>query len=339
MEQINRAISKKLPCNITAGKAYLYNVERIIAKEIPELHDLTPEQIEEIAKRVIIGRYTAKMNKGIDLAEIDYAEEKVKFLKLRKSKYTARNYNYAFSDFEQYMRDYQHKTPLECTPAIADDYILHMKAEDKSNALIRLSVAAMSSFFNHIGRYHNAIRNPFIGTKALPKKVAKKRIEDEIPTTDLELFGREIKTIIETIEDKELKVMAYIMAYRGLRCGSFQSMTFHGDKFFAASKGNDISGMLPAICLQAIKEEGIKRDRPFANWKTEDVSSKFKYHVSKLFRAGRISYRYSCHDLRHFYAMTKYTETKDIYGVSKLLGHSNISTTETYLRGLKVLEN
>lgn len=331
MEQINQS-------SITVGKAYLYNVEQIIAKEIPKLHELTPEQIEEIAKRVITSRYAAEMNKGVDLAGIDYSEEKAKFLKLRKSKYTARNYEYAFSDFERYMKDYQHKTPLECTPAIADDYILHMRAEDKSSALIRLNVTAMSSFFNHIGRYHNAIRNPFLGTKALPKRVAKRKIEDEIPTTDLELFGREIKTIIEAIEDKELKVMAYIMAYRGLRCGSFQNMSFHGNKFFTVSKGKDISGVLPAICLQAIQEAGIKRDRPFANWDTHDVTLKFKYLVGKLFRAKKVSYKYSCHDLRHFYAMTKYTETKDIYGVSKLLGHSNISTTETYLRGLKVIE-
>jgi len=40
--------------------------------------------------------------------------------------------------------------------------------------------------------------------------------------------------------------------------------------------------------------------------------------------------------LRHFYALTEYTKTKDIYNVSKLLGHASIAITEVYLRGLKV---
>ena len=45
---------------------------------------------------------------------------------------------------------------------------------------------------------------------------------------------------------------------------------------------------------------------------------------------------YSAHDFRHYFAVSEYLKDKDIYKLSKLLDHSNISVTEGYLKGLKI---
>ena len=44
--------------------------------------------------------------------------------------------------------------------------------------------------------------------------------------------------------------------------------------------------------------------------------------------------RFSIHDLRHYRACELYRATKDIYAVSKALGHSGTMVTERYLRSL-----
>lgn len=43
---------------------------------------------------------------------------------------------------------------------------------------------------------------------------------------------------------------------------------------------------------------------------------------SKLAESGTISAAYSAHDFRHFYAITEFRKDRDVYRVSKLLGHT-----------------
>ncbi len=48
--------------------------------------------------------------------------------------------------------------------------------------------------------------------------------------------------------------------------------------------------------------------------------------------------RYSVHDLRHAFAVKLYQEGRDIYAVSKALGHAGVAVTERYLRSLNLLD-
>ncbi len=75
----------------------------------------------------------------------------------------------------------------------------------------------------------------------------------------------------------------------------------------------------------------------FAGWTDTKLKNLFKYHTNNLYKNGCIHYAYSCHDLRHFFAITEYKKDCDIYRVSKLLGHSSIAITEKYLKGMNVL--
>jgi integrase len=58
--------------------------------------------------------------------------------------------------------------------------------------------------------------------------------------------------------------------------------------------------------------------------------------TTKLYQAGKINAAYSAHDFRHYFAITEYQKDKDIYKLSKLLDHTNIAVTETYLKSLKL---
>ena len=51
-------------------------------------------------------------------------------------------------------------------------------------------------------------------------------------------------------------------------------------------------------------------------------------------RMAGLNPKYSSHALRHFRGMTLYDQTKDLYGLQKLLGHSSVSITAgTYVHG------
>ena len=322
-----------------AGIEALREIEKQLATEVPALHELNQEQLQQIAQIVLINSYTDTMKKDVDLQKINYEEKKQVFLDRTRSDNTRNGYKYAFNSFEAYIKEKGLQSPLYCTPSIADAYIYYLQHEGKAPATIRRNVACISSFFSFLEREtEGLVKNVYRGTKALPKKEPTKQIEKEIPTTNLSLFEKDIKTIIKNEDNPELKAIITIMAYRGLRCGAFSNMTIYGNRYFTTSKGKTINGILPAICMKAIQENDIKKQAPFTIWTSDKLKSTFQYHIRKLYEAGKITYKYSCHDLRHFYALTEYTKNKDIYRLSKLLNHASISVTEIYLRGLKVIE-
>lgn len=49
--------------------------------------------------------------------------------------------------------------------------------------------------------------------------------------------------------------------------------------------------------------------------------------------------KYACHDFRRAFATRVYESTKDIYLLQRLLGHSNISTTERYIKEIEGLQD
>jgi integrase len=188
-----------------------------------------------------------------------------------------------------------------------------------------LDVSAASSFFTWLERRHAGIKNPFRGTKARPAKKAVKKIA--IPSAE------ESEAIIRELPP-DLAAAAAIMAYRGLRAGMLPTLSIAGDRFFGHSKGKDIAGELPALALGAVKAAALPLRGPFAGVKANTLEKRIARAIKKLHEAGKVQAPYSCHDLRHFYAIAEYRKDKDIHRVSGLLGHASIQVTESYLRGL-----
>lgn len=270
-----------------------------------------------------------KMIAAANLAGINYQAEKETFLEnagQTKSVHTRTAYQAGIGRLETWAAAKKINV-LELTPAQADDFIYSLR--DRAAASVRLDAAAASSFFTWLHRRHNAIENPFRGTKARPAKKAVKKIE--VPTAP------EIKTIIQELPPYEAAAAA-IMAYRGLRAGALYSLAISGGKFIGHSKGKDITGEVPAAALKAIKAAVLPLRSPFAGMLPNTLEKRIARAIAKVHKAGKIQAAYSCHDLRHFFALTEYRKTKDIYRLSKLLGHASIQVTEHYLRGLGEVE-
>lgn len=311
----------------------IQSLAKTIALNAPSLNDLTQDQLEAIARLVITDKLKSDMARQIDLAGIDYPAEKQRFLETSKtqSKHTQRAYNNALKRLEAYS-DTRKIHPLELTPRTADDFIHDLKKQDLSPATIRQAIATASSFFTFLERRYNnnaiVINNPFRGTKERPAKRLVRTCQ--YPTAS------EVETIINALPS-ELSAIVYIMAFRGLRSGAFPALKIYGKTFKTTSKGKDIQGELPTSCLAKIKELGLTAE-PFKRWTAPAIQQEARYYITKLFKAGKISAVYSVHDFRHFYAVTEYQKDKDIYRVSKLLGHASIQVTENYLRGLSILD-
>jgi hypothetical protein len=68
--------------------------------------------------------------------------------------------------------------------------------------------------------------------------------------------------------------------------------------------------------------------RTRANLDIPEYKVKYKRKINN--REDSTIYKYRFHHLRHFYATYVYEKTRDLYAVSHLLGHNQVSTTQIY---------
>lgn len=97
----------------------------------------------------------------------------------------------------------------------------------------------------------------------------------------------------------------------------------HSKYFLPSDKSSEIP------VSKAYLEERFDEARIRAGLKSIDRVLKYK---AGSYRAGRNQYNIKWHSLRHFYAIYVYEKTRDLYAVSKLLGHNQVSTTQIYAK-------
>lgn len=296
-----------------------------LATESPALKDLNVEQLEQIAKIVVTKRLTEELDKKANVASINLEVEKNIFLKVTSktaSGYTKGAYHSAITTLEKYCNKYGINLLL-MTYGQADDFIYSLAGSPNSK---RLTIAAVSSFFSYLERRYSSVKNPIRGTKARPvsKPVKEIEIPDEI----------EVMTILNSVSEVE-RMAVYVMAYRGLRVGALNNLKVWGSRYKAVSKGKNIHGEFPIEVICNIKNSYLNSQSPFEGFTTNALKLRIYRATMKLCKEGKIRAAYSAHDFRHFFAVSEYQKDKDIYKLSKLLDHSNIAITETYLKSMK----
>ena len=263
-----------------------------IKREMPNLAELNNEQLEYITKLVIAQRLTTELNEAVDLAGIDWQEQKDTFLNDAKSPHTRRVYAAALSRLENWA-SLKGFNPLAMTTMQADQFIRFMKDESRSPVSIRRDIAGISAFYTWLERYHGVIKNPVRGTRLRPSNENKK--ETIIPTED------DYSVIMNNLPAKERAILS-VLALRGLRAGALPTLELKDGKYYGRSKGktlteNGTEGItLPPECLSAINSAGLDIKKPFA-WKTRlkkgtqmttaGIESRINKQMQIIYKSGK----------------------------------------------------
>ena len=208
--------------------------------------------------------------------------------------------------------------------AQADDFINSLVGSPNTK---RLTVAGISSFYTYMERRNSSIENPIRGTKARPSAKAVKEVE--IPDNE------DMEVILNELPELE-RMAVYIMAYRGLRVGALSGLKVRGNSYQTVSKGKQIYGHFSDDIMNNIKVSDLSNKTPFSEYSTNSLKVRIYRAVKKLHKDKKIKAAYSAHDFRHYYAVNEYKHNRDIYRLSKLLNHSNIAITETYLKSFRI---
>ena len=153
------------------------------------------------------------------------------------------------------------------------------------------------------------------------------------------LTEEELKTLWNTeCEDPQLRRAAFFSVFTGLRFGDIKKLTW--EKVFVdnvqgyyinlnTSKTKSKDNLpIPEEAYKLLKQEGTKEGIVFKGL----VYSKTLRPLKNWMKETGISKHITFHNFRHTFATLQLANGTDIYTVSKLLGHKNISTTQIYAK-------
>lgn len=326
-----------------------------ILNTMPSFDNLSEEARNQILKIAAADEYKRSLQHKAKIAKLNYQDIKTTFLNNAKSSHTKEAYSLALRRLEMFLsfqgKSFAEISTLDADKLIQSDFLtkplikdtLNTSAPTRASASIRRDSSCLGAFYAFVQRIsNNEFGNPFRGTRAKPKLKPQKEIS--VPSKE------EVATILSTKEiPKSLRAAIAIMAYRGIRVGALPTLAidYANSSFTAFSKGKPYNGhfneketILPLAKFLTVFQG---KKKPFYGMTAPQIKMQISYWLGKLFKAGSIANKYSCHDFRHFFAVSQYrgdfedSHKGDIYILKQLLNHSGISITEGYLKTLNLI--
>ena len=323
-----------------------------ILNSAPAFEELDKNSQKSVIQIAMVDNLKKDLQFKAKIAKLNYEEIKATFLANLKSTHTKDAYFRALSRLEAYLKilgkNFAEISTLESDQFIQssfitkpmDNGIINVGAEDRAPAAIRRDASAISAFYSFVERVTNhSIMNPFRGTRALPKRTAKK---DIVVPSEADV----VAILNSKLMSRELRAAFAIMALRGLRVGGLPNLVidYEAHTFSTISKSKEYRGTFnDAIQISGCKSvlEYFKvfkgKKMPFAELSDTKLKMQIAYWMAKMNKSGLVSSVFSAHDFRHFYASHHYQVNKDIYRLKTLLNHGSIAVTETYLKTLNLI--
>jgi len=263
------------------------------------------------------------------------------------SEKTMKNKRQEYKQLKKFLKDKRGITELENVTVY--DLRAYVRTKQKQG----LKPQSIVSMFKMIKAFFNWC----VEEGYLKENISSKVELPKVPKAVLEGFTiNEVKAMIDAFSYKKYlearnKAIIAMLADCGLRAIEIRRLKNDDVKettILVNGKGDKqrIVFISPALKRILIKYERIKRQH-FENVETSDhyflsymgsgISHVALHNIIKEAgkRAGVKGKRVSPHTFRHFYAVQCLQQGIDVYSLSRLLGHSDISVTQRYLHSMK----
>lgn len=264
--------------------------------------------------------------------------------KVRKSSHnTVLSYRRDLEKFAGFMRS-QGIVDLErVNETTLNAYVLLMEREQFAASTISRNIAALKAFFDYLTRYQGFPANPAQKLKApkIEKKAPEVLTVEEVTRLLEQPAGRNNKEIRD-------KAMLELMYATGIRVSELVSLTIDDVNVQAgyircAEHGKERIIPIGSVARVSMRQY-LKQARPamlsdsnnrilFPNCSGQAMSRQGFWKILKQYagKAG-IETDITPHTLRHSFAAHLIENGADLRSVQEMLGHSDISTTQIYLK-------
>lgn len=270
-----------------------------------------------------------RKRKGEKIALVDYMDERVAYYRKRGSRYFAQN----VLNTKAYCISYRGKdTRLsQVTKEYLLGFIDHLNDSELGDGTIYTYFNALLIVLNAAVREDLIAENP---SKRIDSSLKPKEKE----STRAFLSIEEVRRLMNTpCEDETLKSAFLFSCFTGLRISDVRALTWE--------KVIDVDGGKKQIQVTQTKTGGVVNiplSENALHWLPEKkgefvfpdlpFSPTLDRKIDKWAQAAEIEKHVTFHVARHTNATLLLTYGADIYTVSELLGHKNVSTTKIYAK-------
>ncbi|MCR4609488.1 MAG: site-specific tyrosine recombinase XerD [Eubacterium sp.] len=273
----------------------------------------------------------------------DYIKSFIEYLKevKRSSENTVASYRRDLSKLDSYLNS--NKISLkEVNSTTLNTYILKLEKEGMSSATVSRNVASIRSFFAFLLNRGMISSNPTESIK--PPKVEKKAPETLSIEEVTLLLDQPVGESNKEIRDKAMLELLYATGMRVTELISIKYQDIDMSMNFVQCIDNGKARIIPfENAAKNALTKYIINVRPsmcgdseylFTNCKGEQMTRQGFWKIIKLYanRAG-IDKDITPHMIRHSFAMHMVNNGADLRALQEMLGHSDISTTQVYLKG------
>lgn len=300
-----------------------------------DFNQLPIEQKEIIIKSIGLQKLQKQAALEYKKSKFDFEKEKNLWLSQYRSEATKREYNYKVNEFINWL-EAKGVSLLEIDSKIAFEFIADINSKNFSNNYKNSIITGISSFLSFLVSIDVLEKNYFLKIKSKPKQERYTKGIENIPTENeikdiLELLKKQILSPKKNVSmsAKKIFVSIKILKNNGLRIGALDNMTINKDgNFKTTSKGKITIGTLDSESLKYLKlffnfSSGTLKELKINKNPLTDFFKKYKYN-------------FSSHSFRHYFSINHYEKYGDIYKLSRILNHSNIGITGSYLSSLNL---
>ena len=311
---------------------YYGNTLDVIDEKFTAISGILHHDVE--MQDVVTSRIAGKMimdnvEKDYKFSKIDIEKDVEEFLKMQNSISTRKSYLKSIFDFRSFClrQNYDFvKTDIH----IAREYLEELNSEFSSRT-VRTKIAGVKSFFNCLLHKHYGVINvnPF-STLKLPPIVDKFEL-DYPKLKDVEVLKKDL----QRIGRKDVCCLVELLYKYGWRVGILNNFQLGQDgRFVGISKGKVVKGKLTKNETKQIFDNDVLK------LKSGTISSMIFRITKRLFKSGKVSCEFSCHDLRRARITVDVNSCNNISELMKVSKkyHKELTTTMLYVRDFSLLK-